>query len=69
MTAISAADGATYALVLSAYLSPRLLVACDFGLFDRSVDVRLHYHLGMRWTIRTETGRETGADLLFVLER
>ncbi len=55
-------------LVLGKYLSPRLYVSYAAGLFDQSSTFRMRYTLSRRWTVQTETGLVSGADLLYSLE-
>jgi translocation and assembly module TamB len=56
-------------LFLGTYLSPRLYVGYGFGLFDAANLLRIRYQLGRSWVLQTESGAETGADLLFTVER
>lgn len=58
------------ALFLGTHLSPRLYVAYGIGLFDSAVStIRLRYSLAGGWALRAESGRATGADLLYTIER
>jgi translocation and assembly module TamB len=56
-------------LVVGRYLSPKLFVAYSVGLFEQINLLRLRYQLSSRWTVQTETGTYSGADLLFTIER
>lgn len=56
-------------LVVGRYLSPKLFVAYSVGLFEQINLLRLRYQLSSRWTVQTETGTHSGADLLFTIER
>ncbi|MFP3941742.1 MAG: translocation/assembly module TamB domain-containing protein, partial [Thermoanaerobaculia bacterium] len=56
-------------LVLGTYLSPRLYVSYGVGLFEAVNTLRIQYLLSSRFTLRTEVGAGTGADLLYTLER
>ncbi len=56
-------------LVVGTYLSPRLYVGYGLGLFHTTNVLRLRYQLGEDWLLRTESGVETGADLLYSRER
>ena len=56
-------------LVLGKYLSPRLYISYAVGLFDQLNTFRMRYDLSRRWSVQTEAGAATGADLLFTLER
>lgn len=58
------------ALVVGTYVTPRLFVSYGLGLFEDAVStLRLRYEITDRWSFRTESGRETGADVLFSRER
>lgn len=57
------------ALVVGRYLSPKLFVAYSVGLFEQINLLRLRYQLSSRWTVQTETGTYSGADLFFTIER
>jgi len=56
-------------LVVGRYLSPKLFIAYSVGLFEQINLLRLRYQLNSRWTVQTETGTHSGADLLFTIER
>lgn len=56
-------------LVVGRYLSPKLFVAYSVGLFEQINLLRLRYQLSSRWTVQTETGTHSGADLLYTIER
>ncbi len=56
-------------LVVGTYISPRLYVGYGLGLFETTNVLRVRYHLGEDWLLRTESGVETGADLLYSRER
>ena len=55
--------------VAGTYLSPSLYVSYGIGLFDPISTLRLRYLLSKKWTVQAETGAETGADLLYRIER
>lgn len=55
-------------LFLGRYLSPRLYVAYGVGIFETSNVFRVRYQLTKDWMVQTETGTETGGDVLFKLE-
>jgi autotransporter translocation and assembly factor TamB len=55
--------------VAGAYLSPSLYVSYGIGLFDPISTLRLRYLLSPKWTLQAETGADTGADLLYRIER
>ena len=50
------------------YLSPKLFVSYGIGLFDNGNVLRLLYDLGRGFKLRTESGLETGGDLLYSVE-
>lgn len=50
------------------YLSPKLFVSYGVGLFDNGNVLRLLYDLGRGFKLRTETGLESGGDLLYSVE-
>nr|MDA8387610.1 translocation/assembly module TamB domain-containing protein [Nitrospiraceae bacterium] len=52
-------------LFLGRYLSPRLYVAYGIGLFETSNVFRVRYRLTRDWLVQTETGTETGGDVLW----
>ncbi len=56
-------------LVLGTYLSPRLYLQYAVGLWETANVLRIRYRLGQRWTLEAESGAQTGADLLFTIER
>jgi translocation and assembly module TamB len=62
------ATGST-SLMLGTYLSPRLYVSYGIGLFETGNSMRLRYDLNERWQIQTDTGVNTGADILYKIER
>ena len=56
------------ALLVGKYLSPRLYVQYSVGLLEPISTFRVRYQMSRRWTLQTETGAESGADLLFTLD-
>ena len=56
-------------LVLGTYLSPRLYVSYGISLTESINTFKLRYTLGDRWTIKTEAGENTSADLVYTIER
>lgn len=56
-------------LLLGKYLSPRLYIQYGVGLFNAASIVRIRYELTKRFSIQTETGSESGADILYSIER
>ncbi|HVS12946.1 MAG TPA: translocation/assembly module TamB domain-containing protein [Thermoanaerobaculia bacterium] len=59
----------TASLVLGTYLSPRLYVSYGVGLFEPISTITLRYVLSSKWTLSAESGRGTGADLVYTIER
>lgn len=57
------------ALLIGTYLSPRLYISYGVTLVERINTFKLRYTLSKRWTLEAEQGLESGADLLFSLER
>ncbi|HYA37434.1 MAG TPA: translocation/assembly module TamB domain-containing protein [Candidatus Methylomirabilis sp.] len=64
----SDATGGT-SLMLGSYLSPRLYVSYGIGLFETGNSLRLRYDLTEHWQVQTDTGTNTGADILYKIER
>lgn len=56
-------------LFIGKYLSPRLYVSYGIGLFEPVSTLRLRYRLSSRWQVQTEVGVESGADLIYRIER
>lgn len=56
-------------LVLGKYLSPKLYVSYGVALFKPGQSFRLRYLLSDKWTFKTETGTQTGGDLIYTIER
>ncbi len=55
--------------VAGKYLSPKLFVSYATGLFENTNTFRARYSLTNRWTLQTESGKESGTDLLYWFER
>lgn len=51
------------------YLSPKLFIAYGVGLFQPGHTFRMQYDLGRGFKVRTETGVQSGGDLLYSFER
>lgn len=65
-------EGATpreASVVLGTYLSPRLYVGYGVGLAESVNSLRIRYQLSRRWILQTRTGVQSGADLLYSIER
>ncbi|HEX7183489.1 MAG TPA: translocation/assembly module TamB domain-containing protein [Thermoanaerobaculia bacterium] len=56
-------------LVVSKYLSPKMYVSFGMGLFEPVNTFRIRYLLSDKWTLQAESGDETGADMLYTIER
>jgi len=64
------AGGDEAAVVLGKYLSPRLYLQYAVGLWETANRLRLRYQLSTHWSLKMEQGGEqSGADLLYVIER
>jgi translocation and assembly module TamB len=57
------------AFVAGKYLSPKLYVSYATGLFENVNTFRARYSLTNKWTLQTESGKESGTDLLYWFER
>lgn len=55
-------EGASF--LLGARLAPNLYVAYTIGLFEEGDILQVRYDFG-RWTLSTQTGFETAADILY----
>jgi translocation and assembly module TamB len=56
-------------LMLGKYLAPHLYVIYGIGLFQPVSTFRIRYIINSRWTLQAESSNETGADVLYTLER
>ena len=54
--------------VAGKYLSPKLYVSYATGLFENTNTFRARYSLTSKWTLQTESGTESGTDLLYWFE-
>lgn len=59
----------TVAVTLGRYLSPRLYVSYSVGLSQNDSEFRIRYKVGKNWTLETESGTQSGADLRYVIEK
>lgn len=57
------------ALVLGKYLSPRLYVSYGISLTEAINTFKARYTLGDRWTLKTESGREQSAELVYTIDK
>ena len=55
--------------VLGRYLSPRLYVSYGVGLAEAINTIKMRYTVGDHWTVKTEGGTHSGADLVYTIER
>lgn len=62
-------DAAASELSFGRYLTPRLYVSYGVGVFNALSTLRTRYQLGRHWTLRTESGVKSSADVLYNLER
>ena len=56
-------------LVLGRQSLPRVHVGYAIPLADAPAVLRIRYFIGRGFTLQTESGAETGADLLYTIER
>ncbi len=56
-------------LLIGKYLSPKLYIGYGVGLFDAAMVLRIRYQLAEQLFLETETGEQSGVDLLYHLER
>ncbi len=56
-------------LVLGKYLSPRLYVSYGLSLTESVYTLKMRYTINDKWTIKTEAGKESAADLDFAIEK
>jgi translocation and assembly module TamB len=66
---IASGVGGGTSVMLGTYLSPRLYMSYGIGLFETGNSLRLRYDLSEHWQIQTDTGDNTGADILYKIER
>ncbi len=57
------------ALLVGKYLSPSLYLGYSVGLFEPINTLLLRYRINENWMIETETGAESGGDILYTIER
>jgi translocation and assembly module TamB len=57
------------ALHVGKYLLPNLYLSYGIGIFDSVSTVNLRYELSKWWSLKAESGGETGVDLLYVREK
>ncbi len=51
------------------FLSPKLYISYGVGIIERINTFRLRYTLNDKWSLRSESGIESGADLFYTLEK
>jgi translocation and assembly module TamB len=66
---IASGAGGSASVMLGTYLSPRLYVSYGIGLFETGNSFRMRYDLSEHWQIQTDTGVNSGADILYKIER
>jgi translocation and assembly module TamB len=57
------------ALVLRHYLSPRLYISYGIGLVERLNVFSIRYQISRLWSLDAQSGAQSGADLVYTLER
>ncbi len=62
------ATGTDASLVVGKYLSPKLYISYGIGLFTPENLLRLRYQFNSWLTLQTESGTQSGADLLYTKE-
>ncbi len=55
-------------LVVGTYLSPRLYLSYEVGLFAPGSRVHMEYRLSRRWSLEAEGGVSSAVDLLYTLD-
>ena len=56
-------------LVLGKYLSSRLYVSYGISLAEAINTIKLRYTLNDRWTLKTESGKNASADIVYTVEK
>jgi len=56
-------------LVVGKYISPKLYVSYGIGLIEPINTFIMRYKLGSKWSLQTESGLNTGADLFYTFEK
>ena len=64
-----ASDQIGTSLVLGKYLSPRLYVSWGVSLTESINTFKMRYTIDDSWTVKTEAGKETSADLVYTIEK
>ncbi|MGI9039079.1 MAG: translocation/assembly module TamB domain-containing protein [Gemmatimonadota bacterium] len=62
-------DGSSASLLLGTYITPKLYFGYSLGLFEAASLITIRYELGKGWVVQTESGFDTGGDILYTLER
>lgn len=57
------------AVQVGKYLSPKLYLSYGIGVFESVSTVELRYQLSQIWSLKAESGTESGVDLLYTFER
>ncbi len=61
-------SGEESSLVLGTYLSPRLYVSYGISFAESINTFKLRYTIGDRWTLKSESGENKSADLVYTIE-
>ena len=62
-------NGDQASLIIGRYLSPKLYISYGVGLIESANTINLRYQLSEKWQIKSESGNNQSADLLYTIER
>lgn len=57
------------ALVIRHYLSPKIYISYGVGLMEHFNIFLMRYQISRRWSLEAESGAQSGADMVYTLER
>jgi translocation and assembly module TamB len=69
LTVESGGSFGTGALVIRHYLSPKLYISYGVGLVEHLNIFLMRYQISRIWALEAESGTQSGADLLYTLEK
>ena len=69
LTVESGGSFGTGALVIRHYLSPKLYISYGVGLVERLNIFLMRYQISRIWALEAESGTQSGADLVYTLEK